>query len=81
MPPADSPEDRRLQTGDGARTPPERQWSGSEGDRQRFSLGPSRFPRRTVRYVANDDGTPVAEETNSLLREILEELRALRASG
>ena len=76
----ESPTARRRQTGDGAKTPPESDWSTSEGDRNRGSLGPSRFPRRFVRYIANDDGTPIAEETNRLLGEVLEEMRALRAS-
>ncbi len=72
---ADTPAEVRKQTAAGATSPPENEWSGSEGDRNRFSLGPSRFERRTVRYVANDDGTPITEETNALLREILAELR------
>ncbi|KKL58484.1 hypothetical protein LCGC14_2224940, partial [marine sediment metagenome] len=63
----ESPTARRSQTGDGAKTPPESSWSTSEGDRSRGSLGPSRFPRRFIRYVGNDDGTPIAEETNQLL--------------
>ncbi len=75
----ESPVARRAQTGDGAKTPPERSWPGSEGDRNRFSLGPSRFPRRTVRYVARDDGFPITEDTDRLLTEILAELRAMRA--
>ncbi len=76
----ESPTARRSQTGDGAKTPPESSWSTSEGDRNRGSLGPSRFPRRFIRYVGNDDGTPIAEETNRLLGELIVEMRALRAA-
>ena len=76
----ESPTARRSQTGDGAKTPPESSWSTSEGDRNRGSLGPSRFTRRFIRYVGNDDGTPIAEETNRLLGELIVEMRALRAA-
>lgn len=63
----------RQQTGAGAHTPPGGfEVSTSEGDKKRNSLGPARFPRTFVRYVANDDGTPITDETNRLLARILE---------
>ena len=68
----------REQTGAGATSPPQRDYSTSEGDKNRSSLGPSRYPRVFVRYVANDDGTPIAETTDALLKEILAELRAIK---
>ena len=70
----------REQTGAGERTAPSLlERSTSQGDKERNSLGPARFPRTFVRYVANDDGTPVTEGTDILLRAILDELRALVA--
>lgn len=53
--------------------------SRSEGDLRRFSYRDSAFNRLTLQAVANDDGTAITAATDALLREILEELRALRA--
>ena len=74
--PAVDPRVRRQQTGDGAATAPALQpASTSEGDRNRNSLGPSRYERRFVRYVADDDGYPITYATDQLLALILEELQ------
>ena len=70
----------REQTGAGATSPPQRDYSTSEGDKNRSSLGPSRYSRTFVRYVANDDGTPIAEGTDKLLEAILVELKAIHAA-
>ena len=77
---ADTPAVRREQTGAGAKSPPGVEVSGSEGDRNKNSLGPSRFDRRTVRYVANDDGTPISERTDELLEELLGVMKAMLAA-
>ena len=65
----------REQTGAGERTPAMRDYSTSEGDKKRNSLGPGRFDRTFIQYVGNDDGTPIAEITNSILLDILEGIR------
>ena len=57
----------REQTGAGERTPALRQYSTSQGDKERNSLGPGRYDRTFVRYVANDDGTPIAWTTDQKL--------------
>ena len=69
----------REQRGAGATVPPGMLGpSTSEGDKRRQSLGPGRFVGTSVQYVANDDGSPVAEETNALLRELIAEIKGLR---
>ena len=69
----------REQRGAGANVPPGMLGpSTSEGDKRRQSLGPGRFVGTSVQYVANDDGSPVAEETNALLRELIAEIKGLR---
>ena len=69
----------REQRGAGETVPPGMLGpSTSEGDKRRQSLGPGRFVGTAVQYVANDDGSPVAEETNALLRELIAEIKGLR---
>ena len=69
----------REQRGAGENVPPGMlEPSTSEGDKRRQSLGPGRFVGTSVQYVANDDGSPVAEETNALLRELIAEIKGLR---
>ena len=69
----------REQRGAGETVPPGMLGpSTSEGDKRRQSLGPGRFVGTAVQYVANDDGSPVAEETNALLRELIVEIKGLR---
>ena len=69
----------REQRGAGETVPPGMLGpSTSEGDKRRQSLGPGRFVGTSVQYVANDDGSPVAEETNALLRELIAEIKGLR---
>src|SRR3990167_10648995 len=68
----------REQRGAGANTPPGMLVpSTSEGDKRRQSLGPGRFVGTAVQYVSNDDGSPVADETNALLEKVLAELAEL----
>ncbi len=77
----ESPEDRREISGDGTATPPQIERSGSEGDRKKNSYRPSPHDNRLwLLAVGNDDGTPIAEETNQLLSELIAEIRALRAA-
>ena len=75
----------RLHTGvsdrPGARVPPPTEWSGSEGDRKRFSFRPSDYPRFWQNAVCNDDGSPVMAETNALLLDLLEVFRAIRVQN
>ena len=52
--------------------------STSEGDMRRGSYRESVYDDHFTSAVANDDGTPVAETTDALLREILAELRAIK---
>ena len=64
----------RRQTGAGERTPRTEDYSASQGDKEKNSLGPGRYNRTFVRYVANDDGTPIASRTDELLTELLDKL-------
>ena len=69
----------REQRGAAANVPPGMlEPSTSEGDKRRQSLGPGRFVGTSVQYVSNDDGSPVADETNALLRELIAEIKGLR---
>lgn len=66
----------RILSGAGASTPPNLEpRSRSGGDLSRNSYRDSKWDRLSVLAVANDDGTPITEETNALLRALLTELR------
>mgnify|MGYP001582291530 CR=1 FL=1 len=67
----------RRQTGAGERTPRTEDYSASQGDKEKNSLGPGRYNRTFVRYVANDDGTPIADNTNALLVSVIDSLGSL----
>lgn len=67
------PETQRDTLGDGSPDFP-----GSSGDRERGKFRPSATPKLTQIAVAGDDGKPVTETLDSLLREVLAELRAIR---
>jgi len=62
----------------GALTPPIAERSRSEGDLNRNSYRSSEYPRLAVRAICNDDGTPITETTDELLRAILKELQTIR---
>mgnify|MGYP001584866795 CR=1 FL=1 len=67
----------REQRGAGERTSPGLfQPSTSEGDKRRQSLGPGRFVGTSVQYVANDDGSPIAETLEQILIDLLGKLIA-----
>jgi len=53
--------------------------SRSEGDLRRNSYRRSAYHRLSTQAVANDDGTPITETTNELLRQILAELQVIKA--
>src|SRR3990167_10910375 len=77
-PPAQLTEDHwRRQTGAGERTPRSLDYSASQGDKEKNSLGPGRYDRTFVRYVANDDGTPIAEGVEGLLVNLINEILEL----
>ena len=66
----------RILSGAGASTPPNLEpRSRSGGDLSRNSYRDSKWDRLSVLAVANDDGTPIANTTNELLRALLTELR------
>mgnify|MGYP001591520462 CR=1 FL=1 len=67
----------RILSGAGASTPPNLEpRSRSGGDLSRNSYRDSKWDRLSVLAVANDDGTPITEETNVLLRNLLGQLIA-----
>ena len=52
-------------------------FSGSSGDRERGKFRPSQYPRLYTSAVVNDDGTPVAGDTNALLAGVIEAIGKL----
>ena len=52
-------------------------FSGSSGDRERGKFRPSQYPRLYTSAVVNDDGTPVAGDTNTLLAGVIESIGKL----
>ena len=64
--------DWRELTAAGAATPPHAEpLSRSEGDLNRNSYRPSKFPRLAARAVVNDDGTPIGTDTEAKLAQLL----------
>ena len=51
--------------------------STSEGDMRRGTYRVSAYPDHFTQAAVNDDGSPIAEETNNLLRQVLAELKLL----
>lgn len=67
----------RILSGRGASTPPNLEpRSRSEGDLSRNAYRSSKWDGLSTLTAVNDDGTPIAEGTNALLREILLEIVA-----
>ena len=52
-------------------------FSGSSGDRERGKFRSSKWPRLYTSAVVNDDGTPIAGDTNALLAGVIESLGSL----
>ena len=53
-------------------------YPGSAGDRERGKFRPSSYPRLTQVAVADDEGQPVNRTVESLLEELVFEVRLLR---
>ena len=61
----------RILSGAGASTTPNLEpRSRSEGDLNRNAYRSSKWDRLSTRAVVNDDGTPIAQDTNALLVDI-----------